>query len=61
MTCVHCDRPLLCKACEVEYEPRTQEQYEAISRIEVPVICTDCEEILVCYWCKTAYDGQVDD
>ena len=61
MICTYCDRPLICHACEVEFETQTREQYDAMARAEVPVICPTCEAIVVCHWCKTAYDGQGED
>lgn len=57
MRCVFCDRPLTCESCGAEFEPRDREHYEALSRPEVPVVCPGCEEILICHWCKTPYDG----
>ena len=61
MQCVYCDRPLLCESCDVEFEPTTREQYEAMTRREVPVICPTCEAIIVCRWCKFPYDGDPTD
>ena len=57
MRCVYCEHPLLCRACEVEFEPADQAQYEAIAQPETPVFCPACEAVLVCKWCKTPYDG----
>ena len=61
MQCVYCDRPLICDKCDTEFEPTTPEQYEALSRTEVPVVCPSCEAILVCHWCHFPYDGEVED
>lgn len=58
MRCVYCENPLLCETCDTEFEPVTQEQYEALTRREVPVFCAVCEQILVCRWCKFPYDGE---
>ena len=58
MRCAYCEHPLLCRSCEVEFEPVDQAQYEAIAQAETPVICPACEAVLVCKWCKTPYDGQ---
>jgi hypothetical protein len=57
IACVYCQNPLICEACQTEYAPPTREAYEALMRIEVPVICPECEAIVVCHWCKTAYNG----
>jgi hypothetical protein len=39
------------------YAPESQEAYEAFMRAELPVTCPECEETLICHWCKTPYDG----
>jgi hypothetical protein len=57
VACVYCQRPLICETCQTEYAPPTQEAYEALMRPELPVICPECEAIVVCHWCKTPYDG----
>ena len=61
MRCSYCDRPLICRSCGLEFEPRDQAEYEALSRPEVPLICTGCDAVVVCHWCKTPYDGQVEE
>lgn len=61
MRCSYCERPLICKECGLEFEPRDQEQYEALSRPEEPLICQGCDAVLICHWCKTPYDGEGDD
>jgi hypothetical protein len=58
--CAYCERPLICDGCRAEYRPPDQEQYDALSRPEVPVACPECEALLVCHWCKTPYDGSGD-
>jgi hypothetical protein len=59
--CAHCERPLTCDGCGAEYKPPTPEHYEALSRLELPVTCEACKAILVCHWCKTSYDGVIED
>jgi len=59
MDCVYCDKPLICEACGEAYNPPGLAEYQALSRPEVPVVCPDCGSILVCHWCKTPYDGEV--
>ena len=58
MTCVYCDRPLDCLACDETYSPPGLAEYEALSRPEVPVTCPSCGSILTCRWCRTPYDGR---
>jgi hypothetical protein len=58
MRCAYCERPLMCARCEAEYVPPTAEAYAAVQACDLPVVCPECEEILVCRWCGTAYDGQ---
>jgi hypothetical protein len=41
--------------------PGTEEQYEALFQVEEIVDCPVCEAVLVCQWCKTAYDGDVEE
>jgi hypothetical protein len=60
MHCVYCDNPLDCLSCRTVYEPPDQAAYDALSRPEVPLTCR-CGAVLVCYWCKTAYDGTGDE
>jgi hypothetical protein len=55
--CAYCERPLICDGCQAEYNPPTREHYEALSRPEVSVNCTECGAVLVCHWCKTPYAG----
>ena len=55
--CVHCERPLICDACQAAFVPATPEQYEALSRSEATLLCPECQAVLVCHWCKTPYDG----
>ncbi len=61
VSCAYCDRPLTCASCRAPYSPRSQAEYEALSRPEVPLACPECESILVCHWCKTPYDGGGED
>ncbi len=58
MPCAYCDRPLICDGCDAPYAPADRDQYDALSRADVPIICPGCEAILVCHWCKTPYDGE---
>lgn len=61
MLCAYCERPLICESCDAEYCPPDPEQYQALSRAETPIVCPGCQEILVCHWCKSPYDGDNDD
>lgn len=55
--CAYCQRPLICEGCRTPYLPPTLEHYEALSRLEIPIVCEECGQVLVCHWCKTPYDG----
>jgi uncharacterized CHY-type Zn-finger protein len=57
MECAYCERPLICDGCHASYEPPTAEEYGALSADEETIICPACGEVLVCHWCKEAYDG----
>ena len=57
MRCLYCDNPLDCAACRSVFEPIDRAAYDALSRPEVPLTCVACGATLVCYWCKTPYDG----
>jgi len=61
MLCVYCRCPLICNACDVEFEPQSREQYEAMSHPETPMICPSCEKVVVCHWCRTAYHPEVEE
>jgi hypothetical protein len=61
VNCAYCERPLICDNCQAEYTPPDPESYEALSRTEVTLLCPECETVLVCHWCKTAYDGAAGD
>ncbi len=61
MNCASCERPLDCDACARPYNPEGLEQYLALSRPEVPIVCPACGKILVCRYCKFPYDGVVDE
>ncbi|HEV3122711.1 MAG TPA: hypothetical protein VGY53_12445 [Isosphaeraceae bacterium] len=61
MICAYCEKPLTCDSCQVLYKPLTAEQYEKVSEGDEAVFCPECEQILVCHWCKTPYDGRADD
>ena len=58
MDCVYCDRPLECDACGEPFEPQGRSAYEALSRVEVAIECPSCGAVLVCHWCRAAYDGE---
>ena len=58
MDCAYCERPLICDECRDPYVPPTREHYEALSRSDLPIRCEGCGVGLVCYWCKTPYDGR---
>jgi hypothetical protein len=60
LACVYCERPLICDACQAEFTTDTTEQYEALSRTEVTLLCPECEAVLVCHWCKTPYAADED-
>jgi hypothetical protein len=61
VSCAYCERPLVCDGCGAPYNPPSPEQYEALSRPEVPIVCPECDAVLVCHWCKTPYDGAEDE
>ena len=61
MDCVYCEKPLECDACREPYSPKGTDEYQALSRPEIPVTCPGCGSVLVCHWCKTPYDGEGDD
>ena len=61
MDCVYCEKPLTCEACGEVYNPPGLAEYQALSRPEIPIVCPACEAIVVCHWCKTPYDGEVDE
>ena len=61
MKCVYCENPLECDACGDLYSPKGLDEYQALSRPEIPIACPGCGSILVCHWCKTPYDGEGDD
>jgi hypothetical protein len=61
MNCAYCDKPLECDACGELYNPPGLAEYHALSRPEVPILCPGCASILVCHWCKTPYDGEVNE
>ena len=58
--CAYCEHPLICDGCQVEYLPPSREHYEALSRSDVALACPECQQVLVCHWCKTPYDGESD-
>ncbi len=60
MKCVYCENPLECDACREVYDPKGLGEYQALSRPEVPIVCPSCGEVLVCHWCQTPYDGELD-
>lgn len=55
--CAYCEQPLICEECGAYYSPPSQENYDALSRPEVPIECPECGAVLVCHWCKSRYDG----
>jgi len=61
IACAYCQRPLICEGCQTPYLPPSQEDYDAMSRPDVPILCRECGQILVCHWCKTPYDGLGDE
>jgi hypothetical protein len=58
MNCVYCEKPLECDVCGEPYNPKGLGEYQALSRLEIPIVCPGCGSILVCHWCKTPYDGE---
>ena len=61
VACAYCEHPLICDNCQAEYLPPSQEHYEALSRREDAVTCPECNRVLTCHWCKTPYDGALDE
>src|SRR4051794_31434121 len=61
MDCAFCEKPLICDACQAEYVPASPEGYRALSEGEEAILCPACAQVLVCHWCKTAYDGLTQD
>jgi hypothetical protein len=61
MKCAYCEDPLECDTCGDLYNPPGLDEYHALSRPEIPVVCPGCGSVLVCHWCKTPYDGEVDE
>jgi hypothetical protein len=61
VACAYCEHPLTCDACQAEYRPPSPRHYEALSRPEEIIVCPECEQVLVCRWCKTPYDGEGDE
>jgi len=61
VVCAYCEHPLVCDRCQAEYLPPSEEHYQALSRSEVSLTCPECKEILTCHWCKTPYDGGLDE
>jgi hypothetical protein len=59
--CAYCEKPLVCAACNAPYVPPTQNHYEALSHPDVPLACPECGSVLVCRWCKTPYEGLVEE
>ena len=61
VVCAYCERTLDCAACRASYVPPSRDHYEALSRPEIPLTCPECGAGLVCHWCKSSYDGLVDE
>jgi hypothetical protein len=59
--CAYCEKPLRCDQCRADYAPPTEEAYQALSQADVLLACPACGAVLVCHWCKTPYDGSVED
>ena len=57
VTCVDCERPLMCDSCQVEYAHPSAEAYEAYMDGQSPLFCAGCEAVLVCRWCKASYEA----
>ena len=57
VTCAYCEKPLVCDKCRADYIPPSEEAYQALSRPEMLLACTECGAVLICHWCKTPYDG----
>jgi len=56
--CAYCERPLMCETCQAPYVPPTPEHYQALSQPDATLECPECGAVLVCHWCKTAYEGE---
>jgi hypothetical protein len=61
LECAYCERPLICDACGVDFQPADRDQYADLSAAEEPIACPGCGQTLVCKWCKTPYDGRADE
>lgn len=59
--CAYCEKPLICESCGAEYLPPTLEHYVALSERDSLLDCPACGSVLICHWCKTPYDGTVED
>lgn len=57
MLCAYCERPLICESCNAEFVFADEARYEAFNSAEEPVFCPECEDVLVCHWCKARYEG----
>jgi hypothetical protein len=56
--CAFCDKPLICDACNADFQPASEDQYHDLHSTDRPVFCPECEQLLICHWCKTPYDGK---
>ncbi|HZW30250.1 MAG TPA: hypothetical protein VFF52_06040 [Isosphaeraceae bacterium] len=61
VTCAYCEKPLVCDKCRADYTPPSEEVYQALSQPDVLLACPECGAVLICHWCKTPYDGSVQD
>jgi hypothetical protein len=55
MKCSFCERPLTCKACGQDYQPRNAQTHLATYQPDMEVICPACQALLVCKWCGFVY------
>jgi DNA-directed RNA polymerase subunit RPC12/RpoP len=61
VACAYCEHTLICDSCQAEFVPASPQQYEALSMSEDLITCPGCNQVLVCHWCKTPYDGEAED
>jgi len=59
--CAYCNRPLTCDDCGEPFLPPDPATYHSLSWTDHPIACPSCSHVLICRWCKTPYDGLLDD
>jgi hypothetical protein len=53
--CSFCERPLVCKACNKPFHPRSGETHLGVYQPDTAVSCPECQKLLVCKHCGFAY------